>query len=300
MPCFNHGRFLKDSVQGVLGQTHDDLELIIIDDRSSDSSWETINNLARADSRIRAIRHEQNEGVSKSRNDGLRAAQGEFIAFCDADDIWDQEKLKVQLSLLRNKPDYDVAYCDSRIIDENGVPTGKRFGDLFPPPNASSGCLFRELIRGNFINTQSVLMRRACVQQIGYFDEDLKVVEDWWYWIRLSHDHRILYSKQSLASYRVHSGSTSVVHKRIYGVSRYKVLRRLLKRYPDLPRREKAQVIFGMGADLCDLGKSGVGRRLLWKAVRLSTLDAKAWSTCSRAFRRIVLHAAGGPKRGRQ
>src|SRR5437879_5335794 len=96
MPCFNHGRFVKESVNGVLGQTHGDLELVIIDDCSSDKSWQIISGIARDDPRIKAIRHARNEGVAKSRNDGLRVAKGEFIAFCDADDIWDQGKLKFQ------------------------------------------------------------------------------------------------------------------------------------------------------------------------------------------------------------
>src|SRR5437867_410613 len=94
MPCFNHARFLADAVDGVLRQTHADLELLITDDGSTDNSWEVMSRFARADWRIKLIRHEKNEGLPKSRNDGLRMAKGDFIAFCDSDDVWERNKLR--------------------------------------------------------------------------------------------------------------------------------------------------------------------------------------------------------------
>jgi glycosyltransferase involved in cell wall biosynthesis len=298
MPCFNHSRFISDSVSGVLDQSHENLELIVVDDRSTDNSWDIITRLADGDSRIKPIRHERNQGVSKSRNDGLRAAEGDFIAFCDADDIWDREKLKSQLAELESHPDYDVAYCDARIVDERGTPTGNCFSDLFPPPKSASGRLFYELIKTNFINTQTVVMRRDCLKETGCFDEDLQVVEDWWYWIQLARQHRFLYSPRLLAKYRMHGGSTSVVHKRSYSISRYKVFRRILAGYSDLPRSVRADIFFRMGVDLCEIGKRRAGRRLLWKAVRLSLTDPRASLSLCRAVRRLVLQALG-PERGR-
>src|ERR1017187_4327252 len=95
MPCFNHARFVVESVSGILAQTHPDLELIIVEDCSSDNSWDVIRSLTAKDSRIKVIRHERNQGVSKSRNDGLCMATGQFIAFCDADDVWEYDKLRV-------------------------------------------------------------------------------------------------------------------------------------------------------------------------------------------------------------
>src|ERR1043166_4238498 len=118
LPCFNHGQFIASAVESVLNQSHADLELIVIDDASADDSWNIISSLARADSRIRLIKHEQNGGLPKSRNDGMRIATGQFIAFCDSDDVWEPDKLKMQLDLLGANPDHDVVYCDTLIIDE--------------------------------------------------------------------------------------------------------------------------------------------------------------------------------------
>ena len=290
MPCFNQARFLEDSVGAILRQSHADLELMIVDDCSSDNSWDIIRRLADGDSRIRPIRHERNLGASRSRNDGLRAATGDFIGFCDADDVWEPMKLEIQIGQLRNNPNYDVVYCDTTIVDERGLLTGRRFSDRFRPPRSPSGSLFRKLIRRNFINMQSVVMRRECLQVAGYFDEGIKWVEDWWYWVRLSRQCRFLYSNEPLARYRVHSRSTNVVQKRGYHVNRFRVLTRILQGYPDLPLCAKADVIFNMGAALCELGKYRFGRRLYWQAVQLSIADVRAVVTCCRAFRRLILH----------
>jgi hypothetical protein len=99
MPCYNHGSFVAESAAAVLGQTFADLELIIVDDASKDHSMEILRKLAQRDARVKTIAHEQNRGPSGSRNDGLRAATGEFVAFCDADDLWKPEKLARQIRL---------------------------------------------------------------------------------------------------------------------------------------------------------------------------------------------------------
>jgi glycosyltransferase involved in cell wall biosynthesis len=288
MPCFNHGHFVAESAAAILNQSDRDLELIIVDDRSSDNSWEVIQQLAKSDARIRAIRHDRNQGASRSRNDGLQAASGEFIGFCDADDIWEPNKLEFQLRLLRNNPSYDVTYCDSTIIDEKGVPTGKKFSDRFPGPKNHSGSLFRELITHNFINMQTVLMRKSCLQRGERFDENIKWVEDWWFWIELSGIHRFLHSPEQLAKYRVHSASTNLVHKRDASINRIRVFRKILLRFTDLPRSVRANIYRNIGGELCDLGKQRIGCRTLRHAVKLSLLDVRAISTCLRAGWRLL------------
>lgn len=286
MPCFNHARFLRESVDGILRQTYSDLELIIVDDCSSDNSWEVIRGVAESDPRIRALKHERNQGASKSRNDALCAAKGAFIGFCDADDIWDPQKLGVQVDFLQKNPEYDLVYCDTVIIDENGAPTGQRFSEWFPPPANASGELFGELVIRNFINIQGVLMRKECGKQ---FDERIKWVEDWWYWIRVSHDHRISYSQEPLAKYRVHSKSTSVVQKRGYRFNRYKVFKRILREYGDISPGAKAEIFYKMGVDLYDLGKRRASRRMFRNAIDAATRDLRAFNTLCKAMARMII-----------
>ncbi len=271
MPCFNHARFVTESIRAIQQQTHLDIELLVVDDASSDHSLEIVHSLARDDSRIRSIKHSQNQGASKSRNDGLRAASGSFIAFCDADDVWERDKLAFQLNLLQSNPEFDVAYSDSALVDENGLSTGGRFSDLFPPPQSVSGYLFRELILRNFINIQSVLMRRQCFERVGTFDEHIKWVEDWWYWVRLSQHHRFLYSQEPLARYRLHSGAPISFKGVAIALIDLRSLGEYFGLVPDLSSLLRAAILYRMGIDLCKIGRARAGRRLFWKAMRLAT-----------------------------
>ena len=289
MPCFNHARFLEDSIRGVICQTHKDIELIIIDDSSLDDSWGIIKHFAIQDLRIKTVRHGRNQGLSKCRNKGLQIASGEFIAFCDSDDIWEADKLQFQLALLHENQSYGLTYCDTMIINEDGVPTGQRFSDIFPVPKLPSGWMFSKLVRRNFINIQSVLITNECIHSLPYFDEQIDLVQDWWCWIQLSRNYRFLYSPELLARYRIHSRSTNLTRKYDYCVDRYKVFKRILRKYTDLPHYIKADLIFQMGAELCDIGKIGVGRQLLWNAVGLSMTDLRAFSSFCRALRRLIM-----------
>jgi glycosyltransferase involved in cell wall biosynthesis len=295
MPCFNHGEFLTDSVNSILRQTHSALELIVVDDCSTDNSGDIIRSLAEGDKRIRVLRHEHNQGLSRSRNDALRIATGEFIAFCDSDDLWQSEKLSDQLELLRQHPEYDLVYGDTWIIDGRGSLTGQRFSDLFPPPKVASGSLFQELIARNFINIQSVLMRTECMQSGPAFDERIELVQDWWYWIKLSRRHGFLYADRPMASYRVHSSSTNLLQKRDYCVNQFRVFRCILRDYPDLSAASKADILFKMGVDLCDLGKYRTGRSLLWNAASFLVKDLRAFGTTARALRRLIMYV-GSPR----
>jgi glycosyltransferase involved in cell wall biosynthesis len=289
MPCFNHATYVAAAMRSVLDQTHRDLELIVVDDCSSDGSWETISKLAGSDSRITAIRHSRNQGVSKTRNDALDAARGEWIAFCDADDVWEPEKTATQLALLNANPSYQVTYCDSLIIDELGYPTGQRFSSRYPPPGARSRYLLLELITKNFINTQTVLMHQECLARVGGFDEDLRVLEDWWYWMRLSSHFQFLYSTDCLAKYRVHRSSTNRLHNRTYIASRFKVLARLLHNHRELSPRARADAFFNLGVNLCELGRRRTGVKVLRQAIALSLVDPRAFGILVRALRRILM-----------
>jgi teichuronic acid biosynthesis glycosyltransferase TuaG len=274
MPCFNHAQFVAEAAQSVLRQTHTDLELIITDDRSSDNSWEVMSRIADGDARVKLIRHQQNQGLPKSRNDALAESRGEFIAFCDSDDVWEPEKIRMQVKLLEENPEFDMVYCDTLIIDENGSLTGQRFSERHPLPKRSTGWLFPELVRGNFINVQSALMRRRCLASIDHFDEELGVLEDWWYWVQLSRKHRFLYSPELLARYRVHSQSMNSMKKRSFPIFRCRIYRKILRQYGDLSSYAKAEIFYAMGVDLCSLGKPRIGRRLLWNALRFSSTNA--------------------------
>jgi glycosyltransferase involved in cell wall biosynthesis len=289
MPCFNHGSFLWESAKSILNQTEEDIELLLIDDASADNSWEVIREITLSDSRCRPIQHAHNQGASKSRNDGILEANGNFIAFCDADDIWEPEKLQVQLKTMELAPSCDVAYCDSNIIDKDGSPTGALFSEMAPPPDVASGWIFDSLLVRNFINTQTVLIRKsAIVNPAMRFDERIKWVEDWWYWIQLARNHQFVYTNKPLARYRVHPKNTNIVHKRGCSINRLKVLNRTLRQYEALSKAQRARILYAMAAELNALGKQRMSRRMLSLCLRESILDFRGASVFGKALLRIA------------
>jgi glycosyltransferase involved in cell wall biosynthesis len=276
MPCFNHAAFVGESIEGVLAQSVSDLELIVIDDCSADASKEVIERYVKGDPRVRAIYHQRNRGASRSRNDGIKAAHGQYLAFCDADDIWMPTKLARQLELFQKNPMHQVAYCDAKIIDERGEETGERFAEKFPVPGNGSGRLFEELCTRNFVNMQTAVLRRECIKDSGYFDEQIKWVEDWWFWVKVSYQHSFAYTDEVLAKYRVHQKSTGQVQKEGYKANRMKVFHRILREYPEIRPQLKSAIYYHMGMALAGLGKRSYARRCLLRSVELRRFNPRA------------------------
>jgi glycosyltransferase involved in cell wall biosynthesis len=296
MPCYNAGRYVEESVRAILAQTLADFELIIVEDASKDNSIEILRELVKLDPRIRVIVHDQNRGASRSRNDGLRAARGEYIGFCDADDIWKPEKLKYQVDQLRAHPEYDVAYCNSEIIDQNGNLTGALFSDQFAPPDPASGLLFEHLCATNFVNMQTVLLRRSLGEEM-YFDEGIKWVEDWWQWVKLSRNHRFLYEATALAQYRVHAQSTGLTQKPGIQRNRWKVCRRNLALHQDLPLWLQSLLWYQMSVALSSLGRRRTARRFLWQAARLGLRARGHARKSATIFARLAIEYLSAVKR---
>ncbi len=276
MPCFNHALFVGESIEAVLAQSVADLELIIVDDCSRDDSRTVIEKYAGSDRRVRAIYHDTNLGASRSRNDGIRAAQGEYLAFCDADDVWMSMKLARQLEVLQKDCAHDVAYCDAEIINERGIKTGKRFSDQFPVPGNGSGRLFHRLCAHNFVNMQTAILRRECIADVGYFDERIKWVEDWWFWVKVSHRHSFAYTNEALAKYRVHPQSTGVVQRQGYKANRIKVFHRILRNYPEIPSKLKSEIYYHIAAALKGLGKKNQARRCFIRSMELNRSNLRS------------------------
>jgi hypothetical protein len=194
------------------------------------------------------------------------------------------------MDILGKNPQCDVTFCDAVFIDETGRADGRRFSDQYPVPEFCGGRLFEKLIFFNFINMQTTLMRRECVARSGYFDEDIKWVEDWWYWVKISRQHRFCYSPETLAKYRVHARSSGVVQKRGQAVNRFKVFRRIL-RLGDLPLRHQARLFYNMGLELRMLGKRRASGRLFRAAAAAAITDVRAFNILGKAVVRSMLCA---------
>jgi glycosyltransferase involved in cell wall biosynthesis len=207
MPSYNHGKFIGQSIQSVVSQTLGGWELVIVDDGSKDDSRKTIERWEHLDDRINVIFHKENEGIGKTFNDGIRAAKGEYVAFVASDDMLNKDALRVACRSFDEDADYGAAILEAEIIDVTNKALGIMFSDLFRKPVLHRGFFFDDLINGNFVCTGVV--RRAVIEERSiYYDEDLKYLNDWLFWLDLSRACSFIYIDEPLYCYRVHSGNT--------------------------------------------------------------------------------------------
>jgi len=178
MPAFNSARFISQAVQTVLAQTYPHIELIVVDDGSTD---ETEAVLAPYTQRIRLI-HQVNQGASAARNTGIQAAQGTYITFLDADDLMMPDKIAIQITVLETRPDVGLVYSGWQYVEEDNL---RVVGEM--RPRQEGNVLADLLLRRMFLIPGAVMMRRDLFTQVGLFDVNLIVAEDTDLWIRLAY-----------------------------------------------------------------------------------------------------------------
>ena len=195
-------------------QSYSEWECIVVDDGSTDDTWEVSLASAHEDERIRYLRR-GNGGLAAARNSGLRAATGAYVQFLDADDAIEPRKLEAQVEYLERRPEIGIVYGDVRYFESE---TGERRRALFndedwmPQVSGSGDGVMRALIRSNIMVVSSPLLRRSVVDEVGLFDETLTSLEDWDYWIRCAAagtSFQYLDDEGTLALVRVHRRSMS-------------------------------------------------------------------------------------------
>ncbi|GIV76498.1 MAG: hypothetical protein KatS3mg050_0892 [Litorilinea sp.] len=176
IPAYNQARYLGAAIRSVLEQSHQDFELIVVDDGSTDETASVCGQFD--DARIRYL-YQDNAGLSAARNTGLHCCQGAYITFLDADDLFLPDKLRLLLDRMEADPALGLVAGQAIPIDEDGCQIGKVF-DQAPPADASRWLL------ANPLHVGSVLLRREWQERVGFFDESLRSYEDWDYWLRLA------------------------------------------------------------------------------------------------------------------
>ncbi len=199
VPNYNYGRFLPRALESVFAQTYSDVEVLVVDDGSTDDSLEV---MRRYDGRIRSI-SQPNGGVSRARNLGVRESRGELIAFLDSDDWWLEEKLAKEVALLESGG-FGMVYTGLRFVSEDGDVRGEITDGL-------SGWVLKELALltkpGVPASGSSALIRRECFDEVGPFDPALSTSADWDLWRRIACRYAIGMVREPLTSYRLHPAS---------------------------------------------------------------------------------------------
>jgi len=210
IPLFNAKDYIAETIESVLKQSYKNIELIVVDDCSTDGSYELVEDFSKRDSRVKLIRLEQNfGGPAKPRNIGVKNSKGDYIAFLDADDIWEEEKLEVQIGLMEQEG-YNFTSTNILNVDENLKDIDKRYSISNFLRRISKKRGVCDLIKNSFIATSSVVVKRDIIEKFSE-DRDFISVEDLCLWIRLLDKKETKYSyiPQKLVKYRVLSKSIS-------------------------------------------------------------------------------------------
>lgn len=213
MPSYNHAGYVGQAIDSVLAQTLADIELIVVDDGSTDGTRDIL--CRYADPRLRVLLRERNVGAAQGSNDGLRMARAPFVAMLSSDDFFAPHKLATQLRVLHEEPRVTAVFCRPRIIDEAGgdsVPTTFPWDGLFVAGRWDRTQLLRRLFHsGNFLCHPSALVRRDAYDRAGLYDTRLSSLGDFDMWMRIAVavDGDFVALDEPLLAYRVHAGNTS-------------------------------------------------------------------------------------------
>jgi glycosyltransferase involved in cell wall biosynthesis len=219
IPTYNNADYLADAIESVLAQTFRDIEIIVIDDGSTDQTGQVMSAYA---SRVVYL-HQANHGPSAARNRGITQAQGKYLAFLDADDLYLPDKMSLQVSFLEAHPEIDLVYSDGvRFKMSKGKKTTlplSTSGDVFILRSAPDQYVFHLMTR-NIFPIHAALVKRECVVKVNGFDEMLTAFEDWDLWFRIAEQYRFTFVDGEVVSYRVTPGSNSSDATRNYHEAR--------------------------------------------------------------------------------
>ena len=201
MPVFNAAAWLKQTVASVQEQTHEDWELIAVDDCSSDGSFSMLQEMAEKDGRIRPVRLAENIGAARTRNEGIRLAQGRYLAFLDSDDLWKKTKLEKELAFLKERQ-AAFAFTAYEFGDENGIGNGK----IVRVPQTLS---YKEALSRTIIFTTTVMFDLEKIDRSLIFMPDVKSEDTATWWRILRAGYTAYGLNENLAVYRRPKNSLS-------------------------------------------------------------------------------------------
>lgn len=212
IPTFNRWPMVGEAVASVLAQTYGDLELIVVDDGSTD---DTGRELAKFGDRLRYFATE-NRGAAAARNFGVRQARGRYVAFLDSDDLWRPSKLQAQVSYMEEHPEIKVCQTEEIWI-RNGVRVNPKAVHRKP-----SGNIFLRSLELCLVSPSAVLLTRELFKELGGFDESFPVCEDYDLWLRLAAKYPVPLIAEPLVIKR--GGHADQLSRSVWGMDRYRIL----------------------------------------------------------------------------
>jgi|AntDeeMinimDraft_4_1070355.scaffolds.fasta_scaffold00261_18 glycosyltransferase involved in cell wall biosynthesis len=229
IPAFNRVNFIDQTVTSVVSQSYSYVETIVVDDGSTDGTWERLDDL-RQKHGIKVLTHEgrENRGQSAALNLGLQEAIGEYIAILDSDDLFAPGKLKKQVRFLEENPTVGLVYGMGQAIDGDG----QYLYDILCPDHLEPNDPNEVLLDCYFLLPQNALVRRSVFDRVGEFEESFRAAQDHDMLIRIAEVTTMAFIPETLFYYRRHGDSISSNGQELRWRNGFEILRRAAKRYP--------------------------------------------------------------------
>lgn len=226
VPTYNRAHIISRAIRSIFSQGYDYIEVIIVDDASSDNTEEVVKAFQKDNIIYRRLSN--NSGASAARNEGINIAKGDFIAFLDSDDEWLSDMINRQLAIFKNNPTIDASF--TAFIRHYG--NNPEY--IAPTKKNNNKKMLESLLRNNFITAQTLMLKRACINELGGFDESLSHREDWDLGIRLISSKKFYFIDQPLAVvYETPGNLSSMTEEKIDTLEKFIIKHyELLKNYP--------------------------------------------------------------------
>jgi glycosyltransferase involved in cell wall biosynthesis len=235
IPCYNGEHFIGDAIKSVLSQSFQEIEVIVVDDGSSDGSGEVIDKY-KGDPRVVCLAHEKNLGIPAARNTGIRHSRGKYIAFLDQDDIWRQKKLARQIRFLEEDTNGEIGliFSDVEMIQDIG---GRKKVWIERAPAGIGGKdrmdVLKALFMRNFIPIVTATVRRECFDTLGLLDETiLSGADDYEFCFRVVMNYRLAHIEEPLVTRRYHGRNFTDVQK--FYPDNLRILGKMIEEVPEL------------------------------------------------------------------
>lgn len=208
LTSYNHAQFIKQSIDSVLNQTYPNFELIIVDDCSTDSSWDIISQYKKEHPEIITIHHKYNWGGGVVADTVQNYATGEYIALHHSDDVWKHDKLQKQVKVIKKHPEYVAVFSNAMVIDDDGNDYDDEnsfYYDLFSVENRTRyEWLNYFFYHGNCLCHPSILVKKSVYEEDGFFRKGLRQIPDFVKWIQICKKYEIYVLPDKLVKFRVH------------------------------------------------------------------------------------------------
>ncbi|MEK7649523.1 MAG: glycosyltransferase family A protein [Patescibacteria group bacterium] len=294
IPTHNRAHLLPRALDSVLSQSYKDMEIIIVDDGSSD---ETPAVIARyTDPRIRTIRYETPQGIPTVRNRGMQEARGEYIAWQDDDDEWLPGKLEKQVAKMETlSEEYGVVYSAYWRMRKDGTRA------FFPPRwvQPQEGDLYKVFLKKNFLCLQSMLMRKKVFETVGGLDKRFPVLQEYDWFPKIAERFQFAYIPEPLTLLH-HTPKSNSQNNTLNAFARELFIQ---DRYPDLLRFKFLGYHYGLIGDLY-MGDKKPWRAatFLWKSVRHEPFRARHWvkalcASCGINYLKLKIYLPTGKRR---